>query len=262
MLKDLLRSRSVIWMLVRRELQARYAGSTIGGFWNLVHPIVMIAVYVIVFSQVMASRMGEGAGRLDYTIHLCSGIVPWFLFNEIVSRGSGVLVENASMLKKMALPEEVLFLSVYITSLMVSSISMLALMLFLLAVGVPLSPMVLFAFPIMAVLGIVALGFSMVFSVLNLLVRDVGQVVQIGLLLAFWSLPIVYLPSILPARVEGIIALNPIKGYFTLTQHLFGSPESGFMSDSYWAMVLLPFLAMVAGIAFLRRNRGESLDAL
>lgn len=249
-------------MLVRRELQSRYAGSTIGGFWNLVHPIVMMAVYVMVFSQVMAARMGEGAGRLDYTIHLCSGIVPWFLFNEILSRGSGVLLENANILKKMAMPEEILYLGVYITSMIVSTVSLTALILFFLVVGVPLGPEVLFAFPIMAVLGLVALGLSMTFSVLNLLVRDIGQVVQIGLLLTFWSLPIVYLPSILPARVESVINLNPVKGYFSLIQSIFGSPEAGFNPDSYWGMVLLPFLALVTGVAFLRRNRSEVLDSL
>ncbi|MCC5877744.1 MAG: ABC transporter permease [Candidatus Sumerlaeia bacterium] len=262
MLQDVLKSRPVVWMLVRRELKSRYAGSTIGGFWNLIHPIVMMAVYVVVFSQVMAARMGEGAGRLDYTVHLCSGIVMWFLFNEILGRGSGVLVENANMLKKMALPEEVLFISVYITSMLVSTISFLALILFFLAVGVPLGPEVLFVFPIMAVLGLVAVGLSMTFSVLNLLVRDVGQIVQIGLLLTFWSLPIVYLPSILPESVESLINLNPVKGYFSLTQYIFGSPESGFNPDSYWTMTLLPFLALVTGIAFLRKNRSEILDSI
>lgn len=262
MLQDLLRSREVLWMLVRRELAARYAGSTIGGFWNLIHPIVMIAVYVVVFSQIMASRMGEGAGRLDYAIHLCSAIVPWFLFNEIVSRGSFVLVENANMLKKMAMPEEILFISVYVTSALVSTVSLTALIVFFLLAGVPLGPEVLFAYPIMLTLGLAGLGFSMLLSVLNLLVRDIGQVVQIGLLLAFWSLPIVYLPSILPERVRELTALNPVRGYFTVIQDLFGSPEAGFRAEAWWVMVLLPFLTLVTGLAFLRRNRGEILDAL
>ena len=262
MLQDILQARPLLWMLVRRELQARYAGSNIGAIWNLLHPIVLVAIYIAVFSRMMGQKVGVEPGRPDYLVHLTSGIIPWLMFSEILTRSCSVLIENANLLKKMAIPEEVLFLGVFITSFLVYGIAMVALIALLLVMGVPLSPMVLFAFPVMLALGLAAMGAGMLLSVMNLLVRDVGQLVQIALQLGFWSLPIVYFPSILGARMQELIALNPFRGFFALIQLLFGSPEAAFLEDSYWMMVLLPFAAMVMGISFLRRQRPEILDAL
>lgn len=262
MLQNVLDAKPLLWMLVKREFRARYAGSTLGVLWNLVHPIVLIAIYVLIFSQIMAAKMGQDASRFTYAIHLTSGIVPWFFFSEIISRCTMVLMENANLLKKMALPEEVLFLSIFITSLAVHGISLVALIALLVAAGAPLSPAVLFAFPVMVLLGVAALGIGMVLSVMTLLIRDVGQFVQIALQLAFWSLPIVYFPSILPDKVRELIALNPLKGFFSLIQSLFGSPVAGFNPDAYWMMILLPFAAMMIGVTFVKNHRSEILDTI
>lgn len=262
MLQRILQAESILMLLVKRELRARYAGSNLGALWNLVHPVVLIAIYVLIFSQLMADRMGTGASRFAYTIHLCAGMIPWFLFSEVVSRSSSVLIENGGLLKKMALPEEVLFLSVFITSMIVHGTSMLALMAILTAMGAPVSPFALFAFPVMVALGLAAVGIGMVLSVMTLLVRDVGQLITIALQIGFWSLPIVYVPSILPARIQEWIGLHPFRGFFALIQLLLGSPEARFNPDTYWMIVLLPFAAVLIGLSFLRSNRAEILDAL
>ncbi len=263
MLQDVLHARPLLWMLVKRELRTRYAGSNFGALWNLIHPVVQIGIYLVIFTSIMGPRIGSGSGGVNYAIHLCAGIVPWFLFSEIISRCSNVLVENANLLKKMPLAEEVLYLSVFFTSFIVHSGSMLALIAVLLLLGADIGPLVLFAFPVMMLLGLVGLGVGMVLSVMTLLVRDIGQFVQIGLLLLFWSVPIVYVPAIITsAKIDFLMRLNPIRGYFTLTQLLFNPLETSFQSDAYWSMLLLPFVAVAAGLAFVRSNRSEILDAL
>ncbi len=249
-------------MLVKRELQSRYAGSTLGVVWNIIHPLVMILIYVTIFSQIMGARISPDGNQFTYAVHLCSGIVPWFLFQEIISRSSTVLVENSNMLKKMALPEEVLFISIFITSLLVNGIGLMALAAILWVMGAPIGPHFLFAFLVMIALAVLATGLGMILSVLTLLIRDVGQLVQIFLQLTFWSLPIVYVPSILPETVQELTTFNPLKGFFALTQWLFGSPDSGFSADSYYQIVLLPFAAILMGIAFLKARKSEILDAL
>lgn len=265
MLQDILKSRAVLWLLVKREFRTRYAGSSFGVFWNLIHPIVLVATYIIVFSQLMGSRMGGGGaatGSYAYLIHLTSGIVPWLLFSEVLNRSCGVLLDNGGMLKKMALPEEILFLSVFITSLVIYGISLVALIVLLMVLGVPFSPSILFVFPVMFALGICAAGIGMLCAVMNLLVRDVGQFVAIALQIGFWALPIVYPAKILPDTIQNIAELNPLYGYFGLIQTMFGSPDAVFSPDSYATMILLPFLAVLAGTTFLRSKRAEILDAL
>lgn len=265
MLQDLLNARGVLLLLIQREFRARYAGSNLGIFWNIAHPIIVILTYLLVFAKLMGSRMPDGAGGpFAFTVHLTAGIIPWFFFSEIVSRSCNVLVENAGMLKKMAIPEEVLFFSVFATAFTVHGISLLALILLLLVLGVPLDPLVVLAFPVMVALGIVGIGLGMVLAVLNLLIRDVAQFVTVGLNLGFWSLPIVYVPSILPDKIESLMRLNPLYGFFTVIQMVFGSPavREGFQFDFYYLLPTLPFAAFVIGRSFLKRHRPEILDAL
>lgn len=259
MLQHLVRHRPLLWLLVQREFRSRYAGSTLGVVWNVVHPIVLVALYVVVFSRIMGEKLGGGG---HYVVHLCAGIVPWFFFSEVVARSTTALVDNAHFLKKMVLPEEILYLGVFVNSFMTYMVSLLALGILLSLAGHPSGLGVLFAAPVLLALGALGLGLGMVLSVLHLLVRDIGQIVQILLQITFWSIPIVYVPSILPQVVRDIIEYNPLRPYFSLIQKLMGSPDAQFNNDGYYLIVMLPLLALLAGLSFLRRNRSEILDQL
>lgn len=255
------RAAPVLWLLVKRDFRARYAGSTLGVVWNAIHPLVLIGIYILVFSRIMADRGGSGS-RLGYAVHLTSGMIPWFFFSEIVSRTTTTLVDNANFLKKLALPTEVLHASVFVNSFIVHASSLMALAVVLRLAGVPLGATVVLALPVMVLLGLAALGVGLILSVLHLVLRDIGQFVTIGLQFLFWLTPIVYYVAILPDSVARLIRFNPILGYISYIQRLFGSEGHAFFAESYHLMILLPFALMLLGTAFLRRHRGEILDLL
>jgi len=263
-MEDVLKSRSLLWLLVKRELRSRYAGSVLGSVWNIIHPLFLIGIYILVFSSVM-QRVGS-TSRGSYVVHLCSGLIPWLVFSEIVQRSTGLLAENANFLKKLALPHEILHVSVFCHSMIIHSISTTALIVLLSLFGVPLGKEVLLAYPLLVGVGLVAMGLGMVLSVLHLLLKDIGQITVIALQMLFWLTPIVYFPTILPGGRDGIVfhilAHNPILGYVAATQTLFGSAEASFLSDSIYMMVFLPFAAIWIGHDVLRRQRSELLDLL
>ncbi len=41
--------RNLIRQLVGREVKGRYAGSSIGIYWSIINPLIMLAVYTYVF---------------------------------------------------------------------------------------------------------------------------------------------------------------------------------------------------------------------
>ncbi len=47
---DLYRYRELFGNLFRRDLQTRYKGSVLGLAWSLVNPLVLMGIYVLVFS--------------------------------------------------------------------------------------------------------------------------------------------------------------------------------------------------------------------
>jgi len=254
----------VVALLVRREFQARYAGSVLGAAWNIVHPVVMIGVYVLVFSHLMKGRAGGGT-TLDYAVHLTSGIVPWFLFSEVVSRGTGTLLENANFLRKVGTRPETLHASVLVGALISNAISFAVLFALLALSGRAPGPEAIFALPVAMLLGLFAMGIAMVLSVLNLVLRDIGQIVTVGLQFLFWLTPIVYYwsPDVLPPAVMEALRYNPVLPFVSLVQRLFGSPGHGWTGGvAIHLLFVLPLVSVALGCWFLRRHRADILDEL
>src|SRR5690606_34111641 len=98
------RYRGFVLGSVQREFQARYRNSLLGWAWIVLHPLAMIAVYALVFSQVMRARLPGTEDGLGYTVYLCAGILTWGLFSEVMNRSLNVFVDNANMLKKLSFP--------------------------------------------------------------------------------------------------------------------------------------------------------------
>ena len=57
-LKEILRHRQLIMILVSRELKARYRGTVLGFFWSLFNPLLLMLVYTVVFGFIV------GGGRV------------------------------------------------------------------------------------------------------------------------------------------------------------------------------------------------------
>src|ERR1700759_33718 len=100
MISSLVQYRSFIWRHARADLRHRYAGTGMGVAWNIVHPLAVIAIYSLVFSQIFKSGAATGQGKLPYTFYLCSGFFPWIAFSDCVNRGCRSFLANANYLKK------------------------------------------------------------------------------------------------------------------------------------------------------------------
>ena len=65
---------------VKREFQSKYQNSILGAAWIVINPMAMIAIYTIIFSEIMRSKLPGVDGSFAYSIYLCSGILTWGLF--------------------------------------------------------------------------------------------------------------------------------------------------------------------------------------
>src|SRR5262249_2203043 len=104
-LRDLWRHRTLIGVLTARELKARYRGSVLGFVWSLLNPLLMLAVYTVVFQVIFPSR--NDATR-PYTLFLFSGLLPWNWLSASLTDAASSLLANGSLLKKILFPAEVL----------------------------------------------------------------------------------------------------------------------------------------------------------
>jgi lipopolysaccharide transport system permease protein len=200
--KALWRYRGFVLGGVKREFQARYRNSLLGAAWTVLQPLAMITVYTVVFSQLMQARLPGVNDPFAYSIYLCSGLLTWGLFGEIVQRCQTVFLDNGNMIKKLSFPRICLPTIVVASALVNFAITFGVFMVFLLITrhfpGFVLFGMI----PVLLFHVMFATGMGIAVGVLNVFFRDVGQFVNILLQFWFWFTPIVYSTATLPAAVR------------------------------------------------------------
>ena len=102
--QDVFRFRSFVLGSVRRDIAAQYQGALLGGAWVVLQPMAMIAIYTLIFANVMRSRLAGVEDVYGYSIYLCAGVLTWGLFTEIILRSLNVFLEHANLIKKVSFP--------------------------------------------------------------------------------------------------------------------------------------------------------------
>ena len=192
---DVIRYRELFGSLFRRDLRAKYRGSFLGLAWSLLHPLVLMGVYLLVFSVLW--RVAE-VGSDDYWLFLLCGLPAWVFFATAAQAASRSLLENANLIRKVRFPRQLVPLSIVGTNL-VSFAVMLAVVVALSLWQVPEARgTVWLAFPIGALFACVVAGFALSVASLNALYRDVEHLLQALLLPWFFLTPVLYSLDQLP----------------------------------------------------------------
>ncbi len=187
--RDVWAYRELLSSLVRRELKSRYKDSALGFFWTLMRPLVQLLIYYVVLGKFLGAQRGIP----DYAVFVFTGLTAWQLFTEIVGGGTGSIVANGGLVKKIYLPREVFPLSVVGSALFNFCIQMVILVGATFAVGNPPTGLRLLYFPLgVAILLIYGTALAFLLSALNVYLRDVQYLVEIVLMVLFWTTPTVY----------------------------------------------------------------------
>lgn len=261
MIVGLWRYRRFILKNALAELRYRYAGSALGVFWNVVNPLAQILIYTIVFSSIMAPRLGSGSSTVGFTLYLCSGILPWVAFSECVLRGANAFIENASYLKKLPIPEQVFVAQNAVSATLGLAISMSLLFVLTLVTAGRLSPSWIGVPVVLVLFQAFGFGIGLLLSTVNAFLRDVGQVVGIGLHLWMWATPIVYVESILPERLQTLLQYNPAYPFIDSLHRMIMSGEWP-LGWEWLSMVSWALAAPLAGYLVLRAGRVELRDVI
>ncbi len=192
---DLFRYRELFGNLFRRDLQAKYKGSLLGVVWALLPPLVLMAVYLVVFSVLWRT-----ADVPHYGLYLLSGLAGWVFFSTSIQNASRSLLDNAHLIRRSRFPRQLVPLSVVGTNLVTFAV-MLAVVLALNFVFVPEARATEWlAIPLAALfVGLVG-GLALTLASLNVLFRDVEHLIGALLLPWFFLTPIVYTRAQFPGH--------------------------------------------------------------
>ena len=188
-IRDIWSRRELLDQLVRREIKARYKDSALGFFWTLAKPLAMLFVYYVAIGKFL-----QASKSIPYfAIFIFSGLTAWQLFSDIVILGTGSIVGNAGLIKKVYVPREVFPLSVVGSALFNFSIQLGILIAATAALGrFPTGARWGYFILALAVMLPFATALALLLSAINVYLRDVAYLVEIMLMIVMWASPIVY----------------------------------------------------------------------
>jgi lipopolysaccharide transport system permease protein len=260
-MREVWQYRKYIWDNAVSELRTRYAGSSLGALWNVLQPLFQILIFTYVFSQIMIAKLPNMESSTDFAIYLCAGMIPWAAFSEIVIRGSNSFLDNATYLKKLAIPEYIFIIQTVVTSGMTLLISMILLFIIITIIGGTISVLWVLLPIVLLLFLFLALGLAFIFASINVFFKDVGQFLGTFIQIWMWLTPIVYVTEIIPNGLAKIISYNPIFYYIdSFHQIIVFSKMPPMVNWSY--MILFSLLSMVLGITVLKILRSEIRDVI
>lgn len=202
--KELYNYRELLKTNIKKEIRGKYKGSWLGILWTFLNPLLMLAVYAFVFPYILRVDVD------NYTIFMIVALIPWNFFTTAVQNGTGCVVINGHILKKVYFPREIIPISITTSQLVNFLITCIIMAVFILCSGVGFSIHALM-FPLLVLIQyILTLGITFILSAITVFVRDVSHFVSVILMLGFYATPIVYLGSMLPEKFQIFLKLNPM----------------------------------------------------
>ena len=263
------RQRELWWQLSQREVQGRYRGSMLGWGWSLITPLLMLAVYTFVFSQIFRARWGDlqQSGPLVFAINLFAGLIVFNLFAETAIQGPGLILSNANLVTKVIFPLEILPAVTVAAALFHALTSLVVLVGFQVtngligtgaasAIGLGIHPTMLWL-PLVwlpLVSGCLALGWLL--AALGVFLRDLGQVIGVFVNLLMFLSAVFYPLSSLPPQWQPLLQLNPLVLVIEQTRRVAVNGQLTSLSYLLWGGLIGLLACELSFRSFQKARRG------
>ncbi len=240
----------LLLQLTQREIKARYKQSFVGYAWVLLNPLSQLLVYSFVFSIVFKFP----TNNIPYIIFLYAALLPWTLFQTSISSATQSLVENASLLKKVNFPREVIPYASVLSKIVDFAFSAILFLILSLLLRTPLSWTIVFFIPIFISQILLTTGISLMLSTFNLFYRDIQYLASLLLMIWMYMTPIVYPLSLVPTKYVWLYKLNPMVGIIEgYRSSIFGYPFE--TTIIFWSMGISVAVFLLGFIIFKRTEK-------
>lgn len=260
-LATLFRHRQLIAALTARDLKARYRGSILGFFWSLANPLMLLAVYTLVFTKFFPQQVVQ-----PYPLFLFAGILPWTFFAAAVLESTTSISANAALIKKVMFPAEALPLVVVLSHLVHFALAVPILLAAILAYAAmgkfTIGVTILMAPVLMLLQTMFVAGIAMTISSASVLFRDLRDIVTNLMQLGFFVTPIIYLIDNIQSRaLRALLRVNPMTPFVVAYQDVFFFGRMPNLSDTV-LILAYSFGSLMLGFFVFDRLRDTLAEAI
>lgn len=234
--------------LAVRDVETRYKHSLLGLYWALINPLAIAAIYGFVFGVIFHAA----SGTIPYPVFLLTGLTFWNFFGNGLMSATVSVSGNAALLAKIYFPRVILPTAAVLARLIDFLFSLLILIVFILIYHVPVHWTAFWVIPLLGLQVALTLGVGYILAALNVLYRDMNQL--IGLLLMVWIYfsPVMYAITGHSQTIQDVLLMNPMGAILQSERDLI---FVGYLTEPVflWAAAGWTALAVVGGLALFKR---------
>jgi len=255
---EIWRFRELLYFLTWRDIKVRYKQTALGVFWTVLQPLLMMAVFSIIFGRL--SRLSDAIPGVPYPVFVFTGLLPWTFFLNSVTNSSNSLVGSSNLITKVYFPRLIIPFAAVGAGLLNLAVSFIVLLLLLAGYRIaPTWQMLLLPLFIFATL-LAATGVGTLFSALTVGFRDFGYVLPFILQVWMFITPVIYPPTIVPPEWQWLLAINPMSG-------IIGGFRGAFLGLPLdWPQIGLSMLISMAlfliGAGYFRKVERQFADVI
>ena len=238
--------RELLRNLVAKELKLRFRGTWLGAIWSLLHPFLLVAIYWLVFENVIRFDVSH------YALLLLVGIFHWQASVEVLQKSAQSILGNQRLIQYVPFPHIILPLANIAFALVQLLFALVILVPVLIIYQTPISWSLWFYVPAVALHMIFTLGLTLGLTGLCVFYRDLEHLSDVAFRMLFWLTPIIYPFSVVPEALARILQFSPFVPFFRTYQDIL---YQGVIPDlGRWVLMFgWAFFALVVGYAIFRR---------
>jgi teichoic acid transport system permease protein len=240
------------------ELRARNQETVLGQLWHLVHPMMLIGIYYLIFGIILGVESRRGVD--NYLPFLVVGIITYNYTRSSLQTGARMIVKNRKLVKSINFPRAILPLSSLVSETLAHlyALPVMFLLLLLIPDGPSVSVSWLLLVPIVVLHSMFNLGASMVVARLSFHFRDVQQflpyLLRIYLYVSGVLIPI-NAHMIPQDTLRLILQANPMFHILEMTRAaVLGTTPNPLV---WWLGAAWSVLLLVGGFWYFRRAESE-----
>ena len=247
--------RFVLKHLILKDFRIRYRNMSLGVFWSLLNPLVMMALLTFIFTRIFTTSQPK------FPVFVLRGLVPLSFFQVAWSSGTNSLIENSHLVKKVGVPSELFPVASVLSNFVHFAIQLGLLITIALMSGLQITAHWLWLPAIIAMEVIFSCGLVLATAGLNVYIRDTRYVVESLNTIMFWMVPVFYDFSIVPAAYAGAYQYNPLAAMVLATRQVImqDRPPS---TELMLKAVFVSIISLGIGYTVFTRFKGGFYDHL
>jgi ABC-2 type transport system permease protein len=244
------RYRHALWLLTTRDLKVRYTTSALGYLWSIIDPLLMAAIYWVVFTFVFPHR---GAGKEPYIVFMLVALLPWTWFSGNISDATRAFRQEAKLIRSVKIPRSIWVLRQICSKGIEFLISLPVIAFFaLITLKAPVLETVVYLPLALALQVVLTVGLNFIIAPLSVFLRDLERIVKLVTRLLFYAAPVLYSLKFGNPVLHFLYGLDPVVGFLELYRACFFPDVLDWMYVLQSAIISLILFAI--GAVVFRRS--------